>query len=77
MKTTNGGESWRIMTDWRITEVLKVVIHPKDKNIIFIATPYGVFKSNDAGWNWKEKSNGIKPEQTGTTSSTFVSINDY
>ncbi len=73
LKTTNGGESWRIMTDWRITEVLKVVIHPKDKNIIFIATPYGVFKSNDAGWNWKEKNNGIKPEQTGTTSSTFVS----
>ncbi len=73
LKTTDGGETWRIMTDWRVTEVLKVVIHPEDKNLILAATAYGIFKSSDAGWSWEEKNNGIKPEQTGTTSSTFVS----
>jgi len=73
LKSTDGGESWRIMTDWRVTEVLKITIHPLNKNEIFIATPYGVFKSTDSGWNWDEKNNGIRPEETGTTSSTFVS----
>jgi len=73
LKSTDAGQTWRIMTDWRITEVLKVVIHPVDKNKIFIATPYGVFMSTDAGWTWKEKNNGIRPEETGTTSSTFIS----
>ncbi len=73
LKSTDGGITWRIMTDWRITEVLGVVVHPYDKNTVFIATPYGVFKSTDAGWTWIEVKNGIKPEETGTTSSTFVS----
>jgi photosystem II stability/assembly factor-like uncharacterized protein len=73
LKTTDGGKTWRIMTDWRITEVMNIAIHPEDKNIIYIATPYGVFKSRDAGWTWSEKNVGIRPEETGTTSSTFVS----
>ncbi|CUU07928.1 Uncharacterized protein JGI1_01939 [Candidatus Thermokryptus mobilis] len=73
LKSTDRGETWRIMTDWRVTEVLRVVIHPENKNEIFIATPYGVFKSVDSGWSWEEKNDGIKPEETGTTSSTFVS----
>lgn len=73
LKSTDSGKTWRIMTDWRITEVLKIIIHPEDKRKIFIATPYGVFKSIDAGWNWEEKNRGIRPEETGTTSSTFVS----
>jgi photosystem II stability/assembly factor-like uncharacterized protein len=72
LKSTDSGETWRIMTDWHETEVSQVVIDPGNHNILYIATPYGVFKSTDAGWTWSKKNNGISPEQTGTTSSTFI-----
>ncbi len=72
LKSTDAGDTWRIMTDWHETEISEVVIDPSDRNTLYIATPYGVFKSTDAGWTWKEKNEGIRPEETGTTSSTFI-----
>ncbi len=73
LKSNDSGKTWKVITDWRITEVLKVLINPENKNKVFIATPYGVFKSIDSGLTWEEKNIGIRPEETGTTSSTFVS----
>lgn len=72
LKSIDGGKSWRLVTDWHQTEVSSVVIDPVDNNTLYAATPYGVFKSTDAGTHWTKKNKGLSPEETGTTSSTFI-----
>ncbi|MGC8654666.1 MAG: WD40/YVTN/BNR-like repeat-containing protein [Candidatus Kryptoniota bacterium] len=72
LKSSDGGHSWRLITDWHQTEVSSVVIDPVDNNILYAGTPYGVFKSTDAGVHWAKKDKGLRPSETGTTSSTFI-----
>jgi photosystem II stability/assembly factor-like uncharacterized protein len=60
MKSSDGGEHWKIVTGWEITEVLKVCIDPKTPSTVYAACAYGVFKSTDAGETWKEKNTGRK-----------------
>ncbi|MGB5874527.1 MAG: hypothetical protein WBH56_12465 [Bacteroidota bacterium] len=59
-RSTDGGESWRILTSWETMEVLSVVPHPIDPAIIYIATPWGVYKTVDDGDNWVEIMNGMR-----------------
>jgi photosystem II stability/assembly factor-like uncharacterized protein len=65
-ETEDGGKSWRITTDWKITEVLCVKIDPANLNRIFITTPYGIYKSDDNASTWTPSIKGLK-------NSTFVS----
>jgi photosystem II stability/assembly factor-like uncharacterized protein len=59
-RSSDGGESWRILTSWETMEVLSVVPHPVDSAIVYIATPWGVFKTVDDGETWVEKMNGMR-----------------
>jgi photosystem II stability/assembly factor-like uncharacterized protein len=59
IKTEDGGESWRLMTDWRITEVLDVRIDRVETENVYIATAYGAFRSSDGGWTWTEQNEGL------------------
>ena len=59
-RSTDGGESWRILTSWETMEVLSVVPHPVDPAIIYIATPWGVYKTVDDGDNWVETMKGMR-----------------
>jgi photosystem II stability/assembly factor-like uncharacterized protein len=63
LKTTDGGQSWRLMTDWRITEVMDIQI---DRENVYIATAYGAFVSGDGGWTWTERVEGL--------TETFLSV---
>jgi photosystem II stability/assembly factor-like uncharacterized protein len=58
-KTTDGGEHWRITTGWDITEVLWVSPDPQDQNSVYIATPYGIFKTVDGCATWKRMNQGL------------------
>jgi photosystem II stability/assembly factor-like uncharacterized protein len=58
-KTTDGGTTWRITTDWRITEVLWVSPDPKDLNTVTIATAYGIYRSTDGCATWTEMNKGL------------------
>lgn len=60
LKSSDSGASWKVMTDWRITEVMDIAIHPSKSNIILAATARGVIKSTDAGNTWKSANRGIK-----------------
>lgn len=57
--TKDGGASWRITTDWRITEVLGVTLDQADPAVLYAATPYGVFKSTDGAATWAERNSGL------------------
>jgi len=52
MRSTDGGQSWRITTGWEVTEVQDVVSDPRDPTSIVAATPYGVYTSQDLGETW-------------------------
>jgi hypothetical protein len=55
LKTVNGGLTWTKSLDWTYNNqrgVWKVMINPKNPNIIYTATSEGVFKSYNAGGSW-------------------------
>jgi photosystem II stability/assembly factor-like uncharacterized protein len=58
LKSTDGGTTWNttgfnslLSTQHRI---FKVIMHPKDRNILFIATSNGIWKTTNAGANWTQ-----------------------
>jgi len=59
-RTENDGASWRMLTDWKTMEVLAVSIDPVNPMIIYISTPWGVFRSIDDGATWHESIRGMK-----------------
>lgn len=58
-ESTNAGTSWRVLTDWRITEVLDVSFDPNDPRHLIGASAYGIFHSLDGGLTWKPASDGL------------------
>jgi photosystem II stability/assembly factor-like uncharacterized protein len=59
-RSEDGGRSWKVLTGWQIKEVLSVAPDPVDERILYISTPFGIFKSTDAGTTWHEKMKGWK-----------------
>jgi photosystem II stability/assembly factor-like uncharacterized protein len=59
-RSDDGGKTWRVLTSWQTEEVLSVAPDPVDSAIIYISTPFGVFKSTDDGGHWRKKSQGMK-----------------
>src|SRR5438874_10710932 len=59
LKSTDAGSTWKMMTDWRISEVLDIAIDQKKTNTIYIATPGAIWKSDDGGNNWYEADTDI------------------
>lgn len=59
-RSDDNGRSWRVLTDWHTEEVLSVALDPRDSSLIYISTPFGVFKSTDDGVHWTKKMQGMK-----------------
>lgn len=59
-RSTDGGRTWRILTSWTTEEILCVVPDPVDSAMIYLATPFGVFKTTDDGTTWARKMTGFK-----------------
>jgi photosystem II stability/assembly factor-like uncharacterized protein len=59
-RSMDGMKSWRVLTDWHTEEILSVAPDPVDSSIIYVSTPFGVFKSVDEGRHWEKKMNGMK-----------------
>ena len=65
-KSTDSGKNWAILTGWKMTECLKVVIDPKETQTVYSATAYGIFKSSDGGKTWRERNRGLESTFTVT-----------
>ncbi|HTR98255.1 MAG TPA: hypothetical protein VML00_00815 [Bacteroidota bacterium] len=59
IRSTDGGNHWRILTSWRTEEILCVVPDPVDSAVIYVATPFGVFRTDDDGATWQKKMRGM------------------
>lgn len=60
-KTSNGGKSWKPIVDGlpKDTFVWRIVQDHIDPNLLFLATEYGLYFSNNQGDNWVKFSNGL------------------
>lgn len=68
LRSQDQGNTWRVMTDWRITEVLAVV-SAYQTNHVCAATAHGVWESTDGGDTWEPRQAGLTvPNDTFTTS---------
>lgn len=58
-RTTDGGETWRLVTGWRESDVTRIVIDPTDTDLIYAATIWGVIISRDGGETWAAANAGL------------------
>ncbi|HAL56312.1 MAG TPA: hypothetical protein DCP63_07525 [Bacteroidetes bacterium] len=59
-RSADRGKSWKVLTGWQTNEILSVALHPTSSSILYISTPFGVFKSTDGGEHWGNKMRGFK-----------------
>lgn len=60
LRSLDGGNSWRIVTDWRQTLTKDVAVDPHAPNDLYLATPHGLWISRDRGDTWRFSNNGVK-----------------
>lgn len=48
-RSTDGGETWKVVTNWLQTEVMDVAIDQTNPALLYIATANGMWKSLDTG----------------------------
>ena len=62
-KTTDGGENWKKLGLENTERIGKIIIHPKDPNVVYVAAlghlwnnneERGVFKTSDGGATWQK-----------------------
>jgi photosystem II stability/assembly factor-like uncharacterized protein len=59
-KTTDGGQTWRVTNDWRMTEVLWVAPDETDPLTVYAATAYGIQKTTDGCQTWTLSNTGLE-----------------
>jgi photosystem II stability/assembly factor-like uncharacterized protein len=68
LRSCDGGASWRVTTDWRVTEVLDVALDPFSPGSVYAATAYGPWHSADGGETWQPlAAPGPRPDATFST----------
>jgi photosystem II stability/assembly factor-like uncharacterized protein len=65
LRSTDAGKTWRITTDWKLTEVLKVKAAESEPSVVFASTAYGIFRSDDKGASWEKKTLGMRRPYSG------------
>ncbi len=71
LRTLDGGKSWRVTTDWTITEVQDVTIDPFHPDTAYIATAYGVWRTFNKGASWDSASTGLNDGYDGPVPNQF------
>ena len=67
-RSDDGGQSWTLLPATRDWPVLSLAIHPKQPQVIVAGTLQGVYRSENAGSDWKRISPLNHPELKGVVS---------
>lgn len=59
-RSSDGGESWKVLTGWQAEDILSVATHPYDSTIVYVSTSFGVFGTRDDGRTWQRRMEGMK-----------------
>lgn len=62
--TRDGGETWKILTSWNMTEGKDVKVDPFNSDRIFVGLPDGIGISEDQGATWRYSDSGIERKYT-------------
>lgn len=60
LRSKDYGKSWKLTTDWHVTEGLDITVDMHAPDHVYVATGFGIWKSDDAGETWKERNDGIR-----------------
>lgn len=63
-RSTDGGRSWRLVTGWRVSDVIQVAVDPTDSERVYAASIWGVHVSDDGGDSWKAANDGLPERYT-------------
>jgi photosystem II stability/assembly factor-like uncharacterized protein len=63
----DAGASWRVTTDWTVTEVLHVAFCPHTPGTLLAATAYGLWRSTDGAATWLPLRTDGAPDETFST----------
>ncbi len=64
--TRDGGQSWKILTSWNMTEGKDVKVDPFNPDRIYAGLPDGIGVSEDQGATWRYSDSGIERKYTQT-----------
>lgn len=62
--TSDGGETWKILTSWDMTEAKDVKVDPFKPDTVYAALPDGIGVSHDRGETWSYSDEGIERKYT-------------
>jgi len=60
LRPFQNSSGWKILTDWRVRDVLDLVVDPFQPEMVYAATGLGIFISHDAGATWSSGNRGLK-----------------
>lgn len=60
LRTTDGGSTWKMLTDWRHTEVTDAGALEANPGFLVITTPQGMWRSLDSGTTWEKLTKGVE-----------------
>ena len=60
LRTTDGGLTWKMLTDWRHSEVIDVSALEANPGFLIITTPQGIWRSLDSGETWEKLTKGVE-----------------
>jgi photosystem II stability/assembly factor-like uncharacterized protein len=58
-RSYDGLTGWKILTSWKTMEILSVVPDPVDSLLIYVSTPWGVYRTVNGGTTWDEAMRGM------------------
>ncbi|HEY5550321.1 MAG TPA: YCF48-related protein [Opitutaceae bacterium] len=71
MRSTDGGDTWRIVTDWQVTEPKALAVDAMNPDTVYAGLPDGFIVSDDCGETWERREAGL-PERGKYTQSLQV-----
>jgi len=66
VRSLDAGKTWRLVTDWRVSDVTAIVIDPTNGQTVYAASGWGIVRSPDGGESWDSVDQGL-PEQFSRT----------
>jgi photosystem II stability/assembly factor-like uncharacterized protein len=54
------GKTWKVTTDWRMTEVNNLKFDQQNPEIIYASSPYGFYKTINGGKFWSKHNDGLE-----------------
>jgi photosystem II stability/assembly factor-like uncharacterized protein len=86
LKTEDGGDNWKPppeaheihnQSPFKGSRFFRIAVNPKETNIIFVATSFGVYRSKDKGSTWTPMTDGLPKKEDMKAASDIIIDPNY